>query len=217
TWSQSLRVNQDALNNGKIQYFPAIHIDSFGGINIIFYDDRNTTSDSAGVFLARSVDGGDSWTEFEISDHNFKPSSISGLGQGYQGDNIDITSSDRTLWPVWMDNSSGIYQIWTVPIDISTLDVEETENVGVEFELKQNFPNPFNPQTVISYQLKAGSFVSLKVYDVLGNEIADLVNEEKTAGVHEIEFHSTNLSSGVYFYQLKIDGFNETKKMIILK
>jgi len=217
TWSQSVRVNQDALNNGKIQYFPAIHVDKFGGINIIFYDDRNTTSDSTGVFLTRSVDGGDTWIEYEISDHNFKPAAIGGLGQGYQGDNIGLTSSNNTLWPVWMDNSSGIYQIWTVPIDLTTLEAEETENLLTEFELHQNYPNPFNPNTVISYQLAVGSYISLKVYDVLGNEIATLVDEEKSAGIYEVKFHLENLTTGVYFYQLKAGEFSETKKMMILK
>lgn len=121
TWSAGIRVNRDALNNGKFQYFPAIHVDNFGGVNILYYDDRNTTSDSTGVFLARSTDGGETWREFEISDHNFKPQPIGGLGQGYQGDNIGLTSVDSTLWPVWMDNSSGIYQLWTRPVALSAL------------------------------------------------------------------------------------------------
>ena len=60
TWSSAIRVNQDAVNNGKTQYFPNVHIDKFGAVNVIFYDDRNTSNDSAGVFLARSTDGGDS-------------------------------------------------------------------------------------------------------------------------------------------------------------
>jgi hypothetical protein len=221
TWSQSVRVNQDALNNDKIQYFPAIHVDEAGGINIIFYDDRNTTSDSTGVFFARSVDGGDNWFEFEISDHNFKPAAIGGLGQGYQGDNIDITSSNNTLWPVWMDNSSGIYQIWTVPIDLSALDINESEYLPTEFELYQNYPNPFNPSTIISWQSAVSRHISLKVYDVLGNEVATLVNEEKPAGEYEVEFQSLvgtrQLTSGIYFYGLKAGEFSETKKMVLLK
>ncbi|HSN50563.1 MAG TPA: sialidase family protein, partial [Bacteroidales bacterium] len=93
TWSQGIRVNQDPMNNGKTQYFPAIHVDRTGAINVLFYDDRNTTNDSAGVFLARSTDGGDTWREFEICDHHFRPAPIGGLGQGYQGDNIDISST----------------------------------------------------------------------------------------------------------------------------
>jgi len=125
TWSTGIRVNQDPLNNGKYQYFPAVHVDDFGGVNVLFYDDRNTTSDSTGVFLARSTNGGDTWVEFQVSDHNFKPQPIGGLGQGYQGDNIGLTSVDSTLWPVWMDNSTGIYQIWTCPTALSSLVVPQ--------------------------------------------------------------------------------------------
>ena len=121
SWSAGIRVNQDALNNGKTQYFPGLDVGQDGAVNVIFYDDRNTTSDSVGVFLARSTDGGDTWAEYELSDHNFKPAPIGGLGQGYQGDNIGITSTSTRLWPVWMDNSTGVYQVWTAPVDISSL------------------------------------------------------------------------------------------------
>lgn len=86
-------------------------------------------------------------------------------------------------------------------------------------ELLQNYPNPFNPSTVISYQLAVNSFVTLKVYDVLGNEVATLVNEMKQPGVYNYELGFTNyfLSSGIYFYQLRAGNFVQTKKMIILK
>ena len=70
------------------------------------------------------------------------------------------------------------------------------------FTLEQNYPNPFNPSTVISYQLPVSSDVTLKVYDVLGNEVATLVNEEKSAGSYEVEFSADGLTSGIYFYKL---------------
>jgi hypothetical protein len=98
------------------------------------------------------------------------------------------------------------------------------------FSLEQNYPNPFNPNTTIRYsipsvianEVKQSQLVTLKVYDVLGNEIATLVNEEQTAGKYEIEFEShsgevRNLVSGIYFYQLKAGEFMETKKMLLLK
>jgi len=85
------------------------------------------------------------------------------------------------------------------------------------FVLFQNYPNPFNPSTVISYQLAVGSFVTLKVYDVLGNEVETLVNEFKPTGSYEIPFYAGNLSSGVYFSQLRQNNSLLTKKMIFLR
>ncbi len=86
-----------------------------------------------------------------------------------------------------------------------------------KFSLSQNYPNPFNPATTIKFSIAASSLVTIKVYDVLGNEIASLVNEEKPAGNYQVIFDSSNLPSGVYFYQLQADSFVETKKMILLK
>jgi hypothetical protein len=90
-----------------------------------------------------------------------------------------------------------------------------------DFSLEQNYPNPFNPSTVINYKLADREFVSLKVYDLLGNEISTLVNEEKPAGNYRVEFNpsagSLHLANGVYFYRLQAGNFIETKKMILLK
>jgi len=92
------------------------------------------------------------------------------------------------------------------------------------FSLEQNYPNPFNPSTTIRYEIPEQSFVTIKVYDILGNEITTLVNEEKAAGNYEVEFNTSshsgnvrNLTSGIYFYRLQAGSFIETKKMILMK
>jgi len=87
------------------------------------------------------------------------------------------------------------------------------------FKLFQNYPNPFNPNTTISYQLPISDKVTLKVFDVLGNEVATLVDEYKSAGIYNVQFAINNeqLSSGLYFYQLRVGNYLETKKMILLK
>ncbi len=95
--------------------------------------------------------------------------------------------------------------------------VHEADAAPREFALEQNYPNPFNPTTVISYRLSAVSKVSLKVYDILGREIATLVDEEMNAGVHEASFDASRLASGIYFYQLKAGDFLATKKLVLLK
>jgi len=95
--------------------------------------------------------------------------------------------------------------------------VSDDELIAEKFELQQNYPNPFNPSTRISYVIPSASFVNLKVYDIIGNEIAVLVNEEKQAGNYQIDFDATELTGGVYFYQLLTGSFVETKKMILMK
>jgi hypothetical protein len=86
-----------------------------------------------------------------------------------------------------------------------------------EFYLAQNYPNPFNPITNLSFVIGHSSFVTLKVYDILGNEVATLVNEEKPAGRYTIEFDGYNLASGIYYYQIKAGSFTAVKKLILLK
>ena len=85
------------------------------------------------------------------------------------------------------------------------------------FALEQNYPNPFNPSTIIHYALPEKSNVELIVYDILGNEVATLVNEEKPAGSYEVEFSATGLPSGIYFYRIQAGSFVETKKMVLMK
>jgi len=96
--------------------------------------------------------------------------------------------------------------------------VEAEVAVPTEYELSQNFPNPFNPSTIIKYQVPQNSMISLKVYNSLGQEVATLVNGMVNAGSYEVQLNSSNLSSGVYCYVIKAgDNFVQTKKMILMK
>ena len=86
-----------------------------------------------------------------------------------------------------------------------------------EYKLSQNYPNPFNPVTRINFQLPYDSYVTLKIYDVVGNEVATLINENKVAGNYNFDFNASSLASGVYFYKLKANDFVQNKKMILIK
>ena len=83
--------------------------------------------------------------------------------------------------------------------------------------MNQNYPNPFNPATTINYAIPNPGFVSLKVYDVLGKEVANLVSQEMAAGYYSINFDGSNLGSGVYFYRIESEGFVQIKKMSLIK
>ncbi len=103
----------------------------------------------------------------------------------------------------------------------STTGVEPVNNAPQSFNLEQNYPNPFNPTTSIQYAISSRQFVTLKVYDILGNEVAVLVDEQKEAGSYSVTFNAENLSSGIYIYKLSAiggtDTFVSTKKMILIK
>ncbi|NWF88616.1 MAG: T9SS type A sorting domain-containing protein, partial [Ignavibacteriaceae bacterium] len=93
------------------------------------------------------------------------------------------------------------------------------DNIGNinTFELLQNYPNPFNPSTRIQYSIAEPGLVSVKVFDVLGRQIADLVNSQQSAGTYTVDFNAQNLSAGVYLYKIESGSFQATKKMILLK
>jgi hypothetical protein len=118
--------------------------------------------------------------------------------------------------------SAGKYQYRLKQIDFDgsfeySNIVEVEINFPDEFSLSQNYPNPFNPSTTIKYSIPSSEFVKLKVFDVLGNEVATLVNEEKPKGIYKVDFNGANLSSGIYFYTLQAGQFSETKKLILMK
>jgi hypothetical protein len=96
------------------------------------------------------------------------------------------------------------------------LDVEEDNNPA-NFVLYQNYPNPFNPATTIKYQIPEDGFVTIKIYDILGNEVKTLINEQKSKGSYSLMLDSSDLVSGVYIYRIQVNNFTSAKKMMVLK
>ena len=125
----------------------------------------------------------------------------------FEVDNIPLPSLVQVM--AWGEQYLYLKQ----PVEV----VINDENIPAEFKLQQNYPNPFNPTTIIKYDIPEIRIVTLKVYDVLGSEVATLVNEEKPVGSYKIEYDATNLPSGIYFYQLKAGDYTNTNKMILLK
>lgn len=173
---------------------------------------------------------------FNVTEMNITPS-FSRTGKWYEyfsGDSIDVT--DVNMQMTFQPGELRIYTTVKLPPpepDLLT-EIEEdlSETVPNNFELLQNYPNPFNPSTKIKFtlpgDLNTRHPVSLKIYDILGNEIATLVDEEKLAGSYEVEFNpavgnsssnrvTVGLASGIYYYQLKAGNFTETKKMVLIR
>jgi hypothetical protein len=148
--------------------------------------------------IIRTTNGGGIWESFN-----------SGLAPGSCGFVLGCNSGGI----LFAATETGIYR--TIE---STTGVDENEAViPSEFALYQNYPNPFNPSTKIQYQIPKSGIVTIKVYNLLGSEVATLVKEEKAAGNHEVTFDASELTSGVYFYSLQSGNFIDTKKMILIK
>ncbi len=127
---------------------------------------------------------------------------------------------DSCLLKITNFEDSDIFDVSDSTFKIQNInDTEEIKNKHFYYSLSQNYPNPFNPSTIISYQLPKACNVTLKVFDVLGREVATLVDEYRNAGSYDVEFSIENLelSTAIYFYQLKAGEFVETKKMLLLK
>jgi photosystem II stability/assembly factor-like uncharacterized protein len=152
---------------------------------------------SVGGKVLYSTDLGITWTDMSEGLQNH-------LVTALVTDGTEIYLAAYTSW-MWRRSLSEV------------LAVEDDQLNPNNFSLKQNYPNPFNPSTSIQYAIGSTQFVSLKVYDVLGNEVASLVNEEQQAGEHSVNFEASRISSGVYFYRLETGKFSETKSMILIK
>jgi hypothetical protein len=127
----------------------------------------------------------------------------------------------HSLMFVYHTNDNGVLGQYTETPEFTPTTVSMSTvaggNLPNTFALNQNYPNPFNPTTEISFDLPKSSHVELTVYNVLGQEVTTLINRDMEAGSHSIEWDASNVSSGVYFYRINADSFNQTKKMMLLK
>lgn len=191
---------------------------SVGSLRIFnVYDPSNPTIMSNTSTSAKSIEVegnfayvlGNGLKFFDISDPYY-PQLIDTYDPNFSMTGIDVKNGR-------IYTSAFEYGMMILQNGITTDIEEEIEIIPEEFTLVQNFPNPFNPNTVISYQLPVSGNVSLKVYDILGNEVATLVSEDKLAGNYEIDFDGSDLASGVYLYVLRYNNKMLSKKMVLLK
>lgn len=137
--------------------------------------------------------------------------------------NVDLSAyADQSIKLAWryLGNDGDLVGLDGVKVvsTSGTTDIDyETKTIPTEFNLSQNYPNPFNPSTAINYQIPQEGLVKLIIYDALGREVKTLVNEFKTKGVYEEIFNANNFASGIYIYQLKVNEFVQTRKMMLLK
>jgi len=217
-WSAPLRVNDDAIGNGKLQCWPWISVNEQGNIAILYYDSRNSTSTNIiEAWLARSTDGGQTFINEKLSSVSFTATSPN--SDVRFGDYINVDYSGNRIAAVWTDQRAGgiNQEIYTAVVDLSTGITPISTNTPDNYSLYQNYPNPFNPTTKIRFNLAKSSSVKIVIYDVMGREIQSLVNESLKPGTYETTFDGSKLNSGAYFYKLTSGDFTETKRMLLIK
>jgi hypothetical protein len=160
-------------------------------------------------YLHQAADSAN-WPEGIRYDPNNNGVYLASLGVHEHWNNLTEKKYTRNL-----GSGDGI-EIIDIEQNTSTIIINKENNVEY-FKLSQNYPNPLNPTTKINYSIPEHCLVTIKVYDILGNEIAILVNEEKSTGNYQAEFNGSNLASGVYFYRLQAGKYIQTRKMLILQ
>ncbi len=221
TWSDTIRVSSYPISPEKQQWLPGIAVDQTNGDIIVSY----SSMDSAGTnfmtnrYAARSTDGGNSWERWIISDVRSPYGSI-GIpgGQLFPSTNSEIAALGGKSWTIWTDTRTGTSQTWLeIANYVSTSVPVDGRSIPTAFSLSQNYPNPFNPSTTIEFRISNFGFVSLKVFDILGQEVATLVNEAKNAEEHSVRFDASGLSSGVYVYRLSAGSQMQSRKMMLVR
>jgi len=227
TWYADSTVAPDPIN--ELYFFDSLNIIGIGGDRELFY----------GIGVIRSTDRGNFWDYYELdilgvaNSMDFRTPAEGWASLGSTQTFIYTIDSAKTWTEIpapgnaeindifFVDSTMGFavgnngvilkYEIPDTVLNVNNLSLPK------DFILHQNYPNPFNPETIISFKTARQSFISLKIFDILGNEIKTLVNEVKSAGNYKIKFHAEDLASGIYYYQLKAEDYLLTKKMILLR
>ncbi len=218
SWSSPIKINDDPSTTAY-QWFGTMSVAPNGRIDVIWLDTRDDPGGyNSALYYSNSKDGGATWSLNERLSDYFDPH-VGWPQQQKMGDYFDMVSDSNGAYLAWAATFNGEQDIYYSYITDTTsiVNVYSESTIINSFSLSQNYPNPFNPSTTINYQIPELSFVTIKVYDVLGNEVDALVNEQKPAGEYEVELNASELVSGVYFYKLQAGDFVEAKKMVLLR
>ena len=212
TWSDPIRINDD--EPGKHQFFTWMDVDQANGnLFFVFYDRRNYSDNQTDVYLAYSMDGGNTFINKKISESPFVPNP--GV---FFGDYTNIQAHNNIIRPIWTRLHNGQLSIWTdvTPFEVMT----STEEVDLQelAEINQ-FPNPTSEVLYVSFKLRRTRTVSLKLFDANGNEVAQVIEAESFGyGKHviPIDIKKFNLKVGIYYPRLILDGRAKTLKMVVV-
>ena len=192
TYTQTILINATPINSTSVSI--SFNVDAYGTMTV----PGGASYDALRIRESLTVSG---FTSITYSFIALNGTTVGVFATDSNPPNSGVISADGTSY-------SGA---------LTTTDVEQISGLPEDYSLSQNYPNPFNPSTNIEYSIPSGSFVELKVYDILGNEVASLVNEQQQAGVYRADFTGENLPSGMYFARITANEFTQVVKMTLLK
>ncbi len=211
TWSLPIRVNNDPP--GRHQFMPFVTVDQVTGkIWVVFFDRRNYSDTNTDVYMAVSEDGGESFTNFKVSESPFVP-----LSTVFFGHYIGLTAHDEHVFPVWNRMDDGANSLIGAIVDPTIIGEEGIYSIPQA--QMQNYPNPFTESSFVSFRLKESSVVTLQVYNITGERIATLIDQEpysKGKHVAKIDSRSLGLTPGVYLVKLSTKNDQITTRMLLV-
>jgi hypothetical protein len=217
TWSNPVRVNDDAGQDAW-QWFGTMSVAPDGRVDVAWLDTRdNPGTVLSSLYYSSSTDGGLTWSMNERLSDEFDPH-VGWPQQDKMGDYFDMYSDSTGAHLAWAGTFNGEQDVYygRIIADSTVTDVAgEDLSVPGSYELLQNFPNPFNPSTQIGMRIAEPTHVTLRVYDILGREVATLVNEQLEAGDHTRTWDASGMASGVYYYRLQAADFTQTRSLVL--
>ncbi len=171
--------------------------------------------DNYGFEVERSVQNNGIWEDIGFVEGS--GNSFNKQWYAFIDNNINHLYSSYIYRLKQLDYKGNYRYLGELNVGVNFTGIIDLHHSPLSYELSQNYPNPFNPTTRIGFQIPKTGFVSLKIFDLLGKEVAGLVNEEKQAGNYEVTWNAAGFSSGLYFYQLRAGNYFITKKMVIVK
>ncbi len=212
TWSLPKRVNDDAP--GKQQFLTWMTIDqSNGKIYIVFYDRRSWVDNTTDVYVAMSEDGGDTFTNFKISESPFVPNE-----NVFFGDYTNISAYNDLVRPMWTRLDGSSLSVWTAIVNPDSVEVSLENNIT--WAENETYPNPTQGISYFSYKLKEKATVRLSLYDIYGHLVKQFVNnQEQAAGkyIEQVDMKNEGIAPGIYFYSFACDNKQITRKVIFVE
>ena len=204
-WQPDVRLTNDSAYSQTSNSNAWCVASSGSVVHVVWDDNRDGNME---IYYKRSTDAGLTWGADTRLTNDAASSRFP-----------SVAVSGSVVHVVWTDERDGNYEIYYKrdpsgnPTEIQNISAE----IPSKYSLSQNYPNPFNPTTNIKYQIANNSFVTLIIFNILGREVATLVNEQLEPGTYNVDWNASQFTNGIYFYRLKTKGFTDTKKLILLK